>query len=382
MIINGLDKLLLESDPELRRKRIGLIINHTSVDQQLKLSLDVLLSRGFTIKAIFAPEHGFRGNAAAGEKVAHQVDKKTGIPIYSLYGDSKSPSAESMKDIDAFVFDIQDIGVRFYTYIYTLAYSMETAGKFGLDYYVLDRPNPITGDVIEGNIIDSKFDSFVGKYGLPVRHGMTVGELATYFNHEFMMGCKLTVIKMEGWERTKWFDELGLQWIMPSPNATGIEMAALYPGTCLFEGTNVSEGRGTTRPFEMIGAPWIAGEEWCEELQAYQLDGVIFRPTHFTPTTSKYVGELCEGLQVHMVNRKILKPLHVALAMIEALQTLYPSEFKWMDPIKGRYFIDLLAGTDQLRLCVDRNEKLTDWLKGEESKLEQFKSIRNKYLLY
>ncbi|MBE4910568.1 DUF1343 domain-containing protein [Bacillus luteolus] len=381
-MINGLDKLLLESDPELSRKRIGLIINHTSVDQDLKLSLDVLLSRGYKIKAIFAPEHGFRGNAAAGEKVAHQVDKKTGIPIYSLYGDSRSPSSESMKEIDAFVFDIQDIGVRYYTYIYTLAYSIETAAKFGLDYYVLDRPNPITGDVVEGNIINSKFDSFVGKYGLPIRHGMTVGELATYFNNEYKMGCKLTVIKMEGWEREKWFDELALQWIMPSPNATGIEMAALYPGTCLFEGTNVSEGRGTTRPFEMIGAPWIDAEEWYEKLQAYKLDGVMFRPTHFTPTTSKYAGELCEGIQVHIVDRKLMKPLHVGCAMIESLKNLYPSQFKWLDPIKGRYFIDLLAGTDQLRLRVDGKENLLGWLKVEESKLEEFKVIRKKYLLY
>lgn len=381
-MINGLDRLLLGSNPELQSKRIGLIINHTSVTADLRLSLDILLNKGFIIKAIFAPEHGFRGNAAAGEKVSHQVDKKTGIPIYSLYGDSRSPSSESMKDIDAFVFDIQDIGVRYYTYIYTLAYSMETAAKFGLDYYVLDRPNPITGEIIEGNIIDSNFDSFVGKYGLPVRHGMTVGELATYFNHEYKMSCKLTVIKMEGWERKKWFDELGLQWVMPSPNATGIEMAALYPGTCLFEGTNVSEGRGTTRPFEMIGAPWIDAEEWYEKLQAYKLDGVIFRPTHFTPTTSKYTGELCEGLQVHIVGRKMVKPLQVALAMIETLKHLYPNNFKWMDPIKGRYFIDLLAGTDQLRLRVDRCENLVDWLKDEESKLKKFKDVQRKYLLY
>jgi uncharacterized protein YbbC (DUF1343 family) len=381
-MINGLDKLLLGSNPELRSKRIGLIINHTSVDQDLKISLDVLLGGGYTIKAIFAPEHGFRGNAAAGEKVAHQVDKKTGIPIYSLYGDSRSPSSESMKDIDAFVFDMQDIGVRYYTYIYTLAYSMETAAKFGLDYYVLDRPNPISGAIIEGNIIDSKFDSFVGKYGLPVRHGMTVGELANYFNQEYNMGCRLTVIKMEGWEREKWFDELGLQWIMPSPNATGIEMAALYPGTCLFEGTNVSEGRGTTRPFEMIGAPWIDAEEWVERLQAYKLDGVIFRPTYFTPTTSKYTGELCEGLQVHIVDRKVMKPLHIGLAMIETLKHLYPNQFKWMGPIKGRYFIDLLAGTDQLRVRVDSKLNLVDWLKAEESKLELFKAVRKKYLLY
>lgn len=382
MIINGLDKLLLENSPELKRKRIGLIINHTSVDKNLRLSLDILLNRGFTIKAIFAPEHGFRGNAAAGEKVAHQVDKKTGIPIYSLYGDSRSPSSESIKDIDAFVFDIQDIGVRYYTYIYTMAYSIETAAKHGLDYYVLDRPNPISGDVIEGNIIDSEFNSFVGKYGLPIRHGMTVGELAMYFNHEYNMGCRLTVIKMEGWERDKWFDELGLQWVMPSPNATGIEMATLYPGTCLFEGTNVSEGRGTTRPFEIIGAPWIDAEEWYEKLQAYQLDGVIFRPTHFIPTTSKYAGEMCEGIQLHIVDRKRLKPLHVAIAMIEALKRLYPSEFKWMDPIKGRYFIDLLAGTDQLRVRVDSKINLLDWLKTEESKLERFKAMRKKYLLY
>jgi len=382
VIITGLEKLLMEDDQDLRRKRIGLVINHTSVDQNLNLSIDEFLHRGYNIKAIFAPEHGFRGNATAGEKVSHTTDHKTGIPIFSLYGESKKPSPDMLQAIDALVFDIQDIGVRYYTYIYTMAYTMEAAAELGVDYYVLDRPNPISGDVIEGNIIDSTFDSFVGKYGLPIRHGMTVGELANYFNDEYKIGCKLMVIRMEGWERLKWYDQTGLSWVMPSPNATGMEMAALYPGTCLFEGTNVSEGRGTTRPFEMIGAPWIDAEKWREYLKEYKLEGVQFRPAPFTPTSSKFNGEMCQGLQIHVVNRKLMKPIPTALAMIETLNQLYPNDFKWMDPVKGRYFIDLLAGTEQLRLKIDQNSSVMRWLEHEESRLKQFKEIRQPYLLY
>jgi uncharacterized protein YbbC (DUF1343 family) len=382
MVKTGLERILDGEYPSLKKAKLGLIINHTSVDHQLRLSVEQLLQKGYYVQAIFAPEHGFRGGAIAGKALEHEIDQRTKLPVYSLYGTSKRPTVEMLKGLDALVFDMQDLGVRFYTYIYTMANTMEEAAKQGIEYYVLDRPNPIMGTIVEGNLIDSTFSSFVGNYGLPIRHGMTIGELARYINEEYKIGCSLHVIEMENWKRSDWYDQSSLQWVMPSPNATEITMAALYPGTCLFEGTNVSEGRGTTKPFEVIGAPWIEGETWLEELMKYQLKGVLFRPIYFTPFTSKYQGEACRGVQVHVVDREQLQPIQVALAMIESLKKLYPSEFEWSEPYKGRYFIDLLMGTDQFRYTIDHQLSVLEWLKKEEESLARFQKIRRKYLLY
>jgi uncharacterized protein YbbC (DUF1343 family) len=382
MLKTGLERILDGEYPRLKQVKLGLIINHTSVDRQLTLSVDRLLEQGFDIRAIFAPEHGFRGGAGAGQVLEHEIDERTNLPIYSLYGTSKRPTAEMLKGLDVLIFDMQDLGVRFYTYIYTMANTMVEAAKQGIDYYVLDRPNPITGRIVEGNLLDSKFSSFVGNYGLPIRHGMSVGEMAYYMNEEYSIGCSLQVIKMKDWKRSDWYDQTSLQWVMPSPNATGITMAILYPGTCLFEGTNVSEGRGTTKPFEIIGAPWIDGEAWNEELGNYDIDGVLFRPVYFTPVASKYEGEACQGVQVHVVDREKASPIQIAFRMIESLKKLYPTDFTWTDPVKGRYFIDLLMGTDQFRHNVDKQSSLLKWLNNEEKSLEEFCRIREKYLLY
>jgi uncharacterized protein YbbC (DUF1343 family) len=382
MVRTGLEQILAGEYPELSKAKIGMIINHTSVDRDLQLSVEQLLKKKYDVQAIFAPEHGFRGGVVAGQGVGHEVDQRTGLPVYSLYGPSKRPSAEMLTGLDALFFDMQDVGVRFYTYIYTMAYTMEEAAKQGLDYYVLDRPNPITGIKVDGNVLNARFSSFVGNYGLPIRHGMTVGELARYINEEYSIGCSLHVIPMEGWRRSDWYDETSLQWVMPSPNATGINMAALYPGTCLFEGTNVSEGRGTTKPFELIGAPWIDAEAWTEELRKFDLNSVLFRPTYFTPVTSKYEGEECQGVTVHIVKRNEIQPIQVALVMIQSLKKLYPSHFHWTEPIKGRYFIDLLMGTDQFRYTIDHQLSVLEWLKKEERALVEFFKVREKYLLY
>ncbi|UCZ52985.1 DUF1343 domain-containing protein [Bacillus shivajii] len=382
MVKTGLDRLIEEKEHVLKGKKIGLIMNHTSVDRNLHLSLDMLVELGFNVKAIFAPEHGVRGDVAAGQTVENQVDARTNIPVYSLYGKQKRPTSEMLKEIDVLIFDIQDLGVRFYTYIYTLAYCMEEAGKRGIEVYVLDRPNPINGATVTGNIVDPQFESFVGKYGLPIRHGMTVGELAQYFNRELNMNVRLTVVTMEGWKRTMSYDDTGLPWIMPSPNATGKTMSALYPGTCFFEGTNVSEGRGTTAPFKWIGAPWIDAYKWRAEFEKLALPGVQVRPVTFTPLISKYQGEVCYGLDLHIYNEDEFEPIETSLGLIDSLVVLYRDKFQWTAPINGRYFIDLISGTDQVRRLGDRGDSLVNWIRGKGEEAKQFEEKRKPYLLY
>jgi uncharacterized protein YbbC (DUF1343 family) len=384
-VITGLEVLLSNKNTAfqpLKKRNMGMITNHTSVTKDLKYGVEELLRAGFSIKKVFGPEHGFRGNISAGDAVKHEMDERTKLPVYSLYGETKQPTEEMVAGLDALLFDMQDIGVRFYTYIYTMAYAMEAAAAYGLTFYVLDRPNPITGTKVEGNLSDKTFQSFVGRYPIPIRHGMTAGELARLFNEEFEIGCELEVVKMEGWQRHFWFDETGLPWVMPSPNTTGIEMAMLYPGTCLFEGTNVSEGRGTTRPFEIIGAPWIDGYHWAEHLNELRLPGVIFRPTFFTPATSKYQDTPCQGVQVHIIERSNLTPIKIGLYMLESLHQLYPEHFQWRTPENGPYFIDLLMGTNELRNCIDQGKSSLKWLDHAQQAANSFEQLRERYLVY
>jgi uncharacterized protein YbbC (DUF1343 family) len=380
MVQTGLMRLLETYD--LSENRIGLVINHTSVTDDLMLSIDLLQNAGSNIVKVFSPEHGFGGDVKEGEHIGHAKDARTGLPIYSLYGANKHPKSKWLESVDTLVFDIQDLGVRFYTYIYTLANTLQAAGKHGLKYIVLDRPNPITGCRVEGNLLSDEFSSFIGNYRFPIRHGMTIGELAMYMNGEYDFGADLTVIPMDGWGRDMWFDETGVVWVPPSPNAPTLEMATVYPGACLFEGTNVSEGRGTTKPFEVVGAPWINSYDWKRELEDYDLQGVLLRPVGFTPTTSKYEGELCQGLQLHVTDRNEFKPVETAFAMIETLTAMYPNEFKFLQLKDSRYTIDLLMGTDQFRMTFEEKQSIIDWLKIEERKLESFLQVRSKYLLY
>ena len=385
MVKTGLDRLLSEENSDflkLKNANIGMITNHTCVSSDLKLGVEELIKRGFKIKKIFGPEHGFRGNHSAGAKVTDERDERTGLPVYSLYGSTRKPSDGMLEGLDALLFDMQDIGVRFYTYIYTMAYAMEAAAAANIDFYVLDRPNPITGVKVEGNILNVNYRSFVGNYPIALRHGMTIGELALLFNEKFNIGCSLNVITMENWKRDEWFDETGLQWVMPSPNSTGWEMAVLYPGTCLFEGTNLSEGRGTTRPFELIGAPWIDGNEWCEVLNKNELNGVMFRATSFTPLTSKHQNKLCQGVQVHVVDRGKIEPFKVGCIMIESLKQLYPGHFKWLEPTNGKYFIDLLTGTHQFREVIDEGVPILEWINLQKEEIENFLKVREEFLLY
>lgn len=362
----GVEVLLEDHLNLLEGRRVGLVTNHTGVDSLLRSTVDLFHQHpAVNLVALYGPEHGIRGAAAAGEHVASDRDPVTGLPVHSLYGASMRPTAEMLQGVEVLVFDIQDIGIRYYTYPYTLAYCMEAAREYGLSVMVLDRPNPIGGTAVEGNILDLAFRSFVGLYPLPVRHGMTIGELARWFN--LRIGCDLTVIPMQGWRRGLWWNDTGVPFVPMSPNSTGLEMATLYGGTCLIEGTILSEGRGTTKPFEQVGAPWIDGRRLADALGSLNLPGLLFRPVYFTPASSKFKDQQCQGVQIHLTDRNAVRPVELGLHLVKTIRDHYPAQFDWLPPFSegGRPFFDLLAGTDQWRLALEEGaivaEISADW---------------------
>lgn len=381
----GNEVLLEENIALIKGKRVGLVTNQTGLTGGLSSLADVLLSHSeVNLVALFGPEHGYRGDAQAGIEVESYIDKKTNLPVYSLYGDTKSPTSAMLKDVEIILFDIQDIGVRYFTYIYTMAYVLESVGKVGLPFVVLDRPNPLGGIKVEGNIVEEDFESFVGNYALPIRHGMTMGELATYFNEEFRMGVDLKVIKMKNWQRGIYYDETSLIWVPPAPNILTLDTAFIYPGTCLIEGTNISEGRGTVKPFEMIGAPWIDAIELSRELNSRKLPGVLFRPVYFSPLMSKYKDKKCEGVQFHTTDREAFLPVLSGLTLLEVIIELYPGSFEWREPSSSEhhFFFDLLCGTDKIRKGLMKGGKAEDIVKSWKDELLNFKGKRERYLLY
>lgn len=314
----GLQVAIEEQIDLLRASRIGLVTNQSAVMPDLTHITDALRFAGVTITALFAPEHGIMGAQPDGIDVQSSTDPRTGIPVHSLYSSPcKKPSPEMLFDVDLVVFDIQDVGCRYYTYLSTMAHVIQACAENGKKLIVLDRPNPINGMSVGGNILDPGFSSFIGVYPIPTRHGMTIGELALLFNEEFDIRADIEVIPCYGWNRSMWFDATGLPWVMPSPNMPTIETALLYPGLCLLEGTNLSEGRGTTRPFEIIGAPWIDGYELSDRLNAVGLPGVRFRPTWFAPNTSKFAGVTCGGVQVHVFDRSKGKTPYILTGSLE-----------------------------------------------------------------
>jgi len=364
-------------------QRIGLVTNQNAVKRDLTSTLDAFLSAGVKITALFAPEHGIAGRATDGVRIESTIDHRTGLPVYSLYGDTRKPTAEMLDEIDLMVFDIQDIGVRFYTYLYTMAYAMEACCEAGKGFIVLDRPNPLGGDSVEGPVLEQKFASFVGLYPVPVRYGMTIGEFARMINSEPRIDVKLTVVPLSGWNRNMWFDQTGLPWIPTSPAMPSLETAIVYPGACFIEGTDISEGRGTALPFQVTGAPWIDGYELAGKLNRVDLPGIRFRPVSFIPTASKYAGDECSGIQWHVMDREAFLPVLTGLKVIEAIRNLWPEEFEFRKPgIDGRYFFDLLSGTDKLRMGLESGRTAediaSDWTEG----IEKFHSTREKYLMY
>ncbi len=360
-------------------KRVGLITNPTGIDSNFKSSIDILLEKT-NLVGLFSPEHGVRASIQAGMALDTYIDEETNLPVYSLYGKNKKPSEEMMSKLDIMSIDVQDCGSRYYTFIYTMAYAMMACAEYHKTFVVFDRPNPINCEQVEGNILDIKYRSFVGYYPIVQRHGMTIGELAKLFNEEYQIGCDLVVIPMKNYERWMSFEDTLLPWVVPTPNLPTINTAYTYNTTCVFEGTNVAEGRGTTTPFELVGAPWLNSEKLSRELNAYNLEGVFFRPQYFTPTFSKYQGELCGGVFVHVTDRAKFNSMKASWVMLEHIRRNYP-EFKVNPPYKeGRpSLFEFEVGCDYM---IDMRYSLEEELNLLEEDSKKFEEMRKPYLIY
>jgi len=369
---------------------VGAIVNPTSVDSRMRHLADLLANEPrVKLEVLFAPEHGIRGEAQYMVAVDEAKDARTGVPAHSLYGstvDSLSPKPEWLDGIDALVFDIQDVGSRYYTYVYTMALAMKEAARAGVAFYVLDRPNPIGGTQVEGNLVGERYRSFVGLFALPNRHGMTMGELARYLNAQQQFGAELTVAKCEGWRRAEYWDRTGLQFVPPSPNMPTADTALVYPGMCLCEGTNLSEGRGTCRPFEQFGAPWLDSDAVADQLNKQDLPGVRFRPVTFVPGFDKHAGKVCFGAMIHVIDRQLFRPLLTGIAVIQTARRLGGTRFCWRtEPYEFVADIpafDLLCGTDQVREGIESDWPLQQLVAGFEDQLAHFLSGRSEYELY
>jgi uncharacterized protein YbbC (DUF1343 family) len=373
--------------PVLDGKRVGLITNHTGRDANGRSTIDILAAQPrLRLVALYAPEHGIRGAAAEGETIDASRDERTGLPVHSLYGATRKPTPEMLRGVEALVFDIQDVGARQYTYVYTMALAMQAAREQGIPFVVLDRPNPVTGRIVEGHMLDTAYASFVGMYPIASRHGMTAGELARLFNARFGLGANLTVVAMDGWRRDLWWDQTGLDWVPPSPNLPRLESAIHYPGTVFFEAANISEGRWTSHPFQQTGAPWMRAAEVVQAMTALRLPGVRFEAVEFTspPNAQKYAGQPLRGVRLHVTDRETYRPIPAALLLIDTIRRLHPTEFRWTGPTAqhpGAYWMDRLAGTDAVRLAIEAGT-LRALLDQWEREAQRFAAGRAEFLLY
>ncbi|MCR3905426.1 MAG: DUF1343 domain-containing protein [Tenericutes bacterium] len=362
-----------------KNKRVGLITNPTGVTSDFTTTIEVLANKT-NLVALFSPEHGVRGDLQAGVHLGTYTDEKTGCIVYSLYGETRKPTKEMMDQIDILCFDIQDVGARFYTYIYTMAYAMMACKEFDKEFVVFDRPNPVGGLDVEGNILDIEYRSFVGYYPLTQRYGLTLGELSMMYNQEFEIGCKLHVVKMEDWSRADHFSDLNRHWVLPSPNIPTTDTLYAYLTTCYFEGTNVSEGRGTAKPFSMFGAPWLDADKLIDELKKRSLKGVEFRKVYFTPMFSKHKDDLCQGVELFVTDVKAYKPVSTGYTLIYLIRDLF-KEFKFLDPYRpgGKQMIDLLTGSDDMK---NKRYSLDEMLDKIDKDSLEFKTKKERYHLY
>ena len=384
----GLTRLLGDERRLIEGKRIGLLSNPASVDRDYAHAADLFANAdGLQLQALFGPQHGFRSDLQDNMiETPHASDARRRVPVYSLYSETREPTAEMFRDLDILVVDMQDVGTRVYTFVYTMANCMRAAARQGVHVIVCDRPNPVGGEAVEGSLLEKGFASFVGQFPIPLRHGLTIGELARLFNDEFGIGCALDVVRMDGWRRDMYYEATGLPWIMPSPNIRTSETAVVYPGAVIFEGTMLSEGRGTTRPFELIGAPWIDGERLADAMNARQLPGAYFRGVFFEPTFHKHVKETCGGCQIHVLDRPTFEPVRASVELLYEFRRQNPGRFTWKPPPYEyeyeRQPIDLLYGSAKLRQTIDAGDDVkglvASWRRDEEAFLEQ----RQKYLLY
>ena len=383
----GVERLLDGAAPDLRGRPLGLIAHPASVTPELQASDRALLAAGFDLRALFGPQHGARG-----EKQDNMIESEgfedpvSGLPVHSLYGEVRKPTREMLAGLDALLFDLQDVGVRVYTFVWTMALAMEACAEADVRFVVLDRPNPIGGLAREGPVLRTGFESFVGLHPVPLRHGLTCGELARWLNEERGIGCALEVVPCEGWRRSMQWEETGLPWVLPSPNLPTPDSCRVYPGMVLLEGTNLSEGRGTTRPFEIFGAPWIEPERLAERLEGALGPGVVLRPCHFEPTFQKHAGRICGGGQLHVLDPEAFRPVHAAVAILAAAHDLPGTELRWRDPPyeyeTEKPPIDILWGHDGLRRGIDAGEGAEAVLSGIEREVAAFGDAVAPYLLY
>jgi len=384
---SGLEVLLDRHLPWLRGRRLGLLAHQASVTRDLAHAAQLLKDlRGVRLARLFAPEHGLWGAAQDHALVPSTRDQVTGLEVWSLYGEQRAPTPQTLAGLDALVVDLQDVGARYYTFVWTLALAMRECARAGVRVVVLDRPNPLGGDRVEGNVPDPAFASFVGLYPLPARHGFTIGELARRFVLEEGIRCDLTVARMRGWRRAMLWEDTGLPWVPPSPNMPTPDTARVYPGGCLIEGTNLSEGRGTTRPFEWIGAPYLDGHRYAEALDALGLPGVRFRPARFIPTFHKWAGEVCGGVQIHVTDRRRFRPFRTGVAAIAVARRLAPAEFRWTEPPyefeRLRLPIDILFGTDRIRTQLEGGADLAAIEATWRTALPLYTRRRRAFMIY
>ncbi len=382
-VIPGVENLLVNHLDLLKGKRVGLVTNPSGVDHNLNSTADLFADNpAIQLTTLFGPEHGIRGAVSAGEKVADQTDPKTGVPVYSLYGKHRKPTAEMLTNVDILVVDLQDIGVRAYTYVYTMAMVMQAGAEHHIPVVVLDRPNPIGGDVVEGNLVEKGFFSFVGLYPIPYRHGMTIGELARLFNEEYGIHCDLTVIPVQGWKRSMLWDETHLPWILPSPHVPHWQTVLFMSSTGTFgELHTLSEGVGYTVPFELVGAPWIDGAKLAGTLNALNLPGVRFRPLYFKPYYGIFTQQICQGVQIHLTNPRIYQSYVTGLYIMQTVMRLYPEHNLFAEPDRVRMF-NKVMGCDWITNDLKNNVPVKEIQANWQDELSRFQKIRSKYLLY
>ncbi len=384
----GIEILLGDQIGLIKGARVSAVVHPASVLPDLRHTVDALAAdRRFELVSLFGPQHGARG-----EKQDNMIesesyrDPDTSLPVHSLYGPTRRPDDQMLEDVDILVYDLQDVGTRVYTFIHTMAYCMQACAQFRKRMVVADRPNPIGGLGIEGDLLDPGYRSFVGLYPIPMRHGMTVGELARFINREFDIGCDLAIVPMGRWRRSMWFDQTGLPWVQPSPNLPTLESAVVYPGIVLVEGTMLSEGRGTTRPFEYVGAPYICPRELASTLNSSGLAGVIFRPAYFEPTFQKWSGVMCGGVQLHVLNRETFEPYLAGITVIKSIRSLYPDSFAWRQPPYEYEYeklpIEILCGGRKVPDLIERGASPTEIREAWRDDVHAFRKLRAPYLLY
>jgi uncharacterized protein YbbC (DUF1343 family) len=379
---------VLFASNRLAGARIGIVCNHASINGDFTHVIDrAAAAEGVTLAAIFGPQHGFRSDVQDNMvETPHRDDPRRRVPVYSLYSETREPTADMLRGLDVLVVDLQDIGARIYTYIYTMANCLRAAGRHGVKVVVCDRPNPIGGEAVEGATLVRGWESFVGLFPIPMRHGMTIGELAKLFNDAFGLGAPLDIAAMEGWTREMYADAAAQPWVMPSPNMPTLDTAIVYPGTVLFEGTMLSEGRGTTRPFELVGAPWIDAERFAAAMNTLELPGVYFRPAGFEPTFQKHAKEPCGGCQIHVLDRNAFRPVMTGVALIDMFRRVEPGKFGWRQPPyeyeHDKMPIDILAGSDLLRRQIESGVPLKEIAASWKDDEDAFRRLRQPCLIY